>query len=567
MTPKNQLMNQINKIILCGLLLCLLGADGKGYGQEVDIKTNKWYKGLVAAWNFDGDTKEFLSGEKLQVNKGEVAYTMDRNLVEGKALLVQKGQFSSGLNDLLPQGDSPRTVMFWMRKTGCGNADITLLHFGDNSKPRGSMNIRLRPCAEWGDYMTTSFVPDLEGKHKYSDALDLNFYDGFWRHIAITYSKGSVKAYCNGLAVKNYTPSSNAQRADTASAEVALGWVMSSGENNGTVICLDDVRVFSSALNSRKISGIYKNEFSERGESDTDGDGLSDSYEVFLHKTNPDLPDTDDDGLTDLFEVQDGVFGVVEGSYTWHAAYSDAQKRGGHLATITSEVENLVLFDFLKNKYNKIPCLWLGATDEKKEGRWDWVTGEPWAYQNWRRGGPIKTDEPNNGSNIEHYLQIWGADAHIRWIKSFGYGGSNDVEKHDLHFLWNDIGVGGGTTSTDTPIGYLIEFPKVDPLDPDSDDDGYTDGEEHKAGTNAIDPTDFPRLKSTIQITITGKTAPPFGISFKTDKSSIYKFQVSGDLKKWSSLQEIKGTGSEVKVSDWRKAIFQKQYYRIKVLE
>jgi len=29
-------MNRMNKIILCGLLLCLLGAAGKGYGQEVE---------------------------------------------------------------------------------------------------------------------------------------------------------------------------------------------------------------------------------------------------------------------------------------------------------------------------------------------------------------------------------------------------------------------------------------------------------------------------------------------------------------------------------------------------
>jgi hypothetical protein len=35
MTPKNnQPMNRINKTILCGLLLCLLGAAGKGNGQE-----------------------------------------------------------------------------------------------------------------------------------------------------------------------------------------------------------------------------------------------------------------------------------------------------------------------------------------------------------------------------------------------------------------------------------------------------------------------------------------------------------------------------------------------------
>ncbi|MDA7676558.1 chitobiase/beta-hexosaminidase C-terminal domain-containing protein, partial [bacterium] len=47
MTPKNnQPMNRINKIILCGLLLCLLGAAGKGYGQDV-VQTITLKKG----WN------------------------------------------------------------------------------------------------------------------------------------------------------------------------------------------------------------------------------------------------------------------------------------------------------------------------------------------------------------------------------------------------------------------------------------------------------------------------------------------------------------------------------------
>ncbi len=556
MAPNNQPMNRMPKTILCGLLLCLLGAAGKGYGQEVDIKTNKRYKGLVAAWNFNGDAKEFLSGEKLQVNKGEVVYTMDRNIEEGKALLVQKGQFVSGLNDVLPQGDTPRTVMFWMRKTGCGNADITLLHFGDNSKPRGSMNIRLRPCAEWGDYMTTSFVPDLEGNHKYSDALEGDFYGGCWSHIAITYSTGFVRAYCNGSAVKNYPPSSRSQRADTASAEVALGWVMSSDENDDTVICLDDIRVFSTALNSRRIKLIYENEFSERGGSDTDLDGLSDSYEVFLHKTDPELADTDHDGINDGDEIQGGV-DVVEGGFDWIEAKEDAEKRGGHLATITNSAEGLIFFDMLMEKYSAIPCLWLGASDEKQEGKWTWVTGEPWDYENWRTG------EPNN-SNNEDYLQIWGTNAYQAWMDA------SLAKEYELHFQWNDILVSGGLTSTDTPIGYLIEYSnqyRSDPLDPDSDDDGYTDGEEHEAGTNPIDPIDFPQLKSTIVITIADKTSFPFGISFKTNEGSTYEFQASGDLKKWSSLEEVKGTGNEVKVSDWRKAIFQQQYYRIKVLE
>ena len=35
-------MNRMNKNILCGLLLCLLGPAGKGYGQEVKPGTVLW---------------------------------------------------------------------------------------------------------------------------------------------------------------------------------------------------------------------------------------------------------------------------------------------------------------------------------------------------------------------------------------------------------------------------------------------------------------------------------------------------------------------------------------------
>ena len=74
-------------------------------------------------------------------------------------------------------------------------------------------------------------------------------------------------------------------------------------------------------------------------------------------------------------------------------------------------------------------------------------------------------------------------------------------------------------------------------------------------------------VPDTIQITIPGKTALPFTVSFTTAEGSTYVFQASGDLKNWSKVEEVNGTGGEVKVTDWREAIFQKQYYRVKLLE
>jgi hypothetical protein len=45
------------------------------------------------------------------------------------------------------------------------------------------------------------------------------------------------------------------------------------------------------------------------------------------------------------------------------------------------------------------------------------------------------------------------------------------------------------------------------------------------------------------------------------------RFQASGDLKSWSKVEEVNGTGGEVKVTDRREALFKKQYYRVKLVE
>ena len=36
------------------------------------------------------------------------------------------------------------------------------------------------------------------------------------------------------------------------------------------------------------------------------------------------------------------------------------------------------------------PTYWLGGTDEKNEGVWEWITGEAWKFTKWA------ANEPNN---------------------------------------------------------------------------------------------------------------------------------------------------------------------------
>ena len=59
----------------------------------------------------------------------------------------------------------------------------------------------------------------------------------------------------------------------------------------------------------------------------------------------------------------------------------------------------------------------------------------------------------------------------------------------------------------------------------------------------------------------------PFTFIFNSENDAKYSLEVSNDLTAWSKLQEAKGTGKQIEFVDSRKAIFQKQYYRVKLVE
>ena len=57
----------------------------------------------------------------------------------------------------------------------------------------------------------------------------------------------------------------------------------------------------------------------------------------------------------------------------------------------------------------------------------------------------------------------------------------------------------------------------------------------------------------------------PLSFEFNSKLGQQYVIEVSSDLNDWSKLKTVDGTGATVRVTDWREAIFNKQYYRIKV--
>lgn len=59
----------------------------------------------------------------------------------------------------------------------------------------------------------------------------------------------------------------------------------------------------------------------------------------------------------------------------------------------------------------------------------------------------------------------------------------------------------------------------------------------------------------------------PFSLRFKTVKGQDYEVQSTADFQSWTTLAKIKGTGSEKVFADRRKALYPRQYYRVKLKE
>lgn len=108
-----------------------------------------------------------------------------------------------------------------------------------------------------------------------------------------------------------------------------------------------------------------------------------------------------------VFNSSNGhYYDYVASNMNWFAAdaaarasyYNGAQ---GYLATVTSASENL----FITNSFggSTIDMFWIGGYQPvgspEPAGGWSWVTGEPFAYNNW-----FPPAEPNNSGNQDRIM-------------------------------------------------------------------------------------------------------------------------------------------------------------------
>jgi hypothetical protein len=110
------------------------------------------------------------------------------------------------------------------------------------------------------------------------------------------------------------------------------------------------------------------------------------------------------------WKIEDGGNGhyyeavIASHTMSWYEAKSDAESRGGYLATITSEEEN----EFIEKSNllisSSTPGYFLGGFQQPfPNGDWQWITGEEWIYQNWA----ISPDGGHEPSGEGEVLMVW----------------------------------------------------------------------------------------------------------------------------------------------------------------
>jgi len=176
---------------------------------------------------------------------------------------------------------------------------------------------------------------------------------------------------------------------------------------------------------------------------DTDGDGLSDADEA-IYSTDPDKYDTDGDGFGDNFEV-------VNGSDPLNPNGPDGPNPGldtdGDLLSDEQEAE-------------------IGTDPTKPDTDGDGLTdfGEVGFEPGSSTGtDPLQFDTDDDRLSNGFEVKEFGTDPTLADSDEDGLGDGDELEIH-----------------------------QTDALNPDSDGDGFSDGDEIDAGTDPLDPGDFP---------------------------------------------------------------------------
>jgi hypothetical protein len=338
-------------------------------------------EGLVAYWPFDGDTKDASGNGNDGVGYGVVP-TADRNGKKNGAYHF-RGHYDGGFQNVgyIEVADSAslsgitRTVTLaaWIKPEAWCPGDgtiandpwLSILCKGRRTR-QFCLQIGSKPAPKW---VFCDNMPDLA----VSTLLPL----GQWTHVALTDDGKTLRAYQNGQLAGSVPSAGHLPQ--TAEA-LYIGMDRPGGLEYFTG-SMDDVAVWNRALLAEEVARLAAG-------------------------AKP---------VTDQATAGKGRYEIVPWTRGWEAAKADAEARGGHLATITSEEEWETVCNLFPLR-DLLGC-WLGASDAAEEGVWQWVTGEPWNFARW----DAATGQPDAMREGQDFL----------WLHMNYAGHWDDIEGND----------------------------------------------------------------------------------------------------------------------------------------
>lgn len=158
------------------------------------------------------------------------------------------------------------------------------------------------------------------------------------------------------------------------------------------------------------------------------------------------------DYMLDAEEFNGHYYKIVDTPMRWKDAQKNCEQMNGHLVTIASQGEQDFVADLVARKGTKYNY-WLGGTDDAEEGVWEWVTGEPWSYSNWRKYQPnnSNSDDEDGDQNYVHLGCGSGpedGDRYMKWWDAPNSGiskGSEEAPTYKTTYYfgficeWDDI--------------------------------------------------------------------------------------------------------------------------------
>lgn len=353
-------------------------ADGVPDGLEVKEKTspvdatkfNSFSKGLVAYYPFNGNAMD-TTGNGNTGTEASVTYMADRFSGSGSSEAAKFSVTSSvEVPSLVNLSFRPTTYSMWIKF--------------DQMPPSGGATTLIGRMQAWNQEDGALMIFNTLG---YSN--ELCYYTGGdiigsgfrpqvnqWYNISFVYtSEGMASFYVDGILASSIpfiAPQSLGLPFRIGASSILDG--VDGNDTHSVEGSIDDVRIYNRAIAPTEVADLYS---SERPH-----------------------------------------FQIIQGSYTWHEAKADAEARGGRLAVLNTQANQLEVSSLLpsssQNEY------FIGATDEVVEGIWTWLDGSIMSYSNWGGGEP-------NGDN---YLAIttggWGGIEFAQWNDTFLYPSDNN---------------------------------------------------------------------------------------------------------------------------------------------